>query len=504
MVECIRDLLFVNASTIFVDGKLMPDLYVAVSDDRITRVGAGSEWRLLATKSCKVIDCQGGTLLPGFVDAHCHPLAIAMMHGYIDCRAQQVTSLKTLKSAVAALATRDGWIRVANYPGESLRNECLDCHSLDGITHAPLLLIDDTGQFCIMNSEALRRSAINEVTVAENSEESLNQRGIFTGNDRRVGDCVPPLNEADIEAGVKALNRKLLSLGITCVHDTSWTNGLDNWRRYSAYKQAGMLTPRIRMMAGAQLLEEFAAEQLCTGYGDDGLRLGAAKIAVDELLGDEQPDQTIIEHFVRKAIKYRFQLSLHAGNSYLLEAALNALVNARKDNSERRRPVRFEHCPFCPPRLWSRLKEESGALVLQPALFHQFSVPESDLVRQGVEQSWYPVKSLLNEGIAVAFSSDAPLGELNPLFGIYAACTRNTLNEGVVGQREGIGLERAIDLYTRAGAGLDLNSGSIGRIAPGLKADLVLFDRDFRAIDAGQLLHAKVTATWVDGQPARF
>ncbi len=501
------EIILVNASTVFIEGKFKPDTYVVISHDRITQVGVGSQWRSHVSKNTEVVDCDGGTLLPGFIDTHCHPMAMALMHSYIDCKERQIVSLEDLASAVTPMSGASEWIRVANYPSDSLHSMHLDCHRLDSVTQsAPLLLIDDTGQTCIMNSEALKRTGINhgpDALAAANY--GLNLRGIFTGNDKRVSDCVPPLSETEIEAGVRALNRKLLSFGITSVHDTSWTNGLDSWRRYNAYKQAGILTPRVQMMAGAQLLDQFVAEGLSSGYGKDGLCLGAAKIAVDELLGTEQPDAAIVEFYIRKALDHRFQLSLHTGSSYLLKMALEVLDSLASDGHPLLWPIRFEHCPVCPPSLWNKLHGNGKVLVMQPALFYEFSIPEAELTQQGAAESWYPIKSLLEAGISVAFSSDAPLGILNPLTGIYVAWTRNTCHAGSVYKSESIGLECAIDLYTRAGGYLDLsNSQKTGQIASGMKADLVLMDRDFSCIDPKGLLDSRVNLTLVDGKLVAF
>jgi predicted amidohydrolase YtcJ len=128
--------------------------------------------------------------------------------------------------------------------------------------------------------------------------------------------------------------------------------------------------------------------------------------------------------------------------------------------------------------------------------FRQY-LPDSLLARA------YPVRAMLDAGITVALSSDAPVVEDDsPLSGIQAALTRRDAEGHVIAPEQAITLDEALDAYTRGGAIASGDDAARGRLAAGQLADLTVLSADIRRVDPWEIGSLAVTETWIDGRQA--
>jgi predicted amidohydrolase YtcJ len=113
----------------------------------------------------------------------------------------------------------------------------------------------------------------------------------------------------------------------------------------------------------------------------------------------------------------------------------------------------------------------------------------------------YPIRAMLDAGVTVALSSDAPVVEDDaPLAGMQAAVLRRDAEGQAIAAGEGITIDEALDAYTRSGAIICGADGDVGRLQPGLRADMVVLSADIRQVPADELSSVQVRQTWVDGQ----
>ena len=94
------DVIFINGSVITVDKDDQVTEATAVSADKITAIGKTVEIRRLAGPDTTVIDLKGRSLLPGFVDAHCHAGMYGVSKNYVQCGSQEVKSIEDIKEAI--------------------------------------------------------------------------------------------------------------------------------------------------------------------------------------------------------------------------------------------------------------------------------------------------------------------------------------------------------------------------------------------------------------------
>jgi len=113
----------------------------------------------------------------------------------------------------------------------------------------------------------------------------------------------------------------------------------------------------------------------------------------------------------------------------------------------------------------------------------------------------YPYRSILDAGVRLAFSSDAPVvNDFNPLMGMRNALERTDAQGKIIGEKEGISLPEALHAYTLGAAQASGTAQFNGSLEPGKQADLVILDKSPFEMEASALHQIQVLETWVAGK----
>jgi hypothetical protein len=112
----------------------------------------------------------------------------------------------------------------------------------------------------------------------------------------------------------------------------------------------------------------------------------------------------------------------------------------------------------------------------------------------------FPAKSLIEAGVRVAGSSDSPVTDYRPLFGIEQALTRATMSGDVCGPDERVDLDTAIRMHTINGAYAEFAEDRKGSIEVGKYADLTLLSEDIRSVEVNALRDLPIAMTLVEGE----
>ncbi len=489
---------------------------VAIRDGRIVHVGDRSTRAAWAGPYTRLVDCQGATLIPGFNDAHCHPVAFAATTRYVNCAPPRIAGIADLIDALRAQApgTRPGnWLRAANCDPAALAERRLPNRwELDLASPAhPVIVVERSGQHCVLNSRALALCDIDESAGPSDAgvihRDPANGRvnGIVSGNHAQVAAALPPLTPDEIEAGLLAADRIFLESGITSLQDTSWSNTPAHWHAMADYKRRGLVTPRVSLCVGADNIEAFAEQGLRTGSPhSDGapeeLRVGAAKIALDESTGDPDPPQALLDATALAAHGAGFQLAFHVPNLTMLDRSLNTLAWLDAVGLAPRLRPRFEHCPACPREWLDRVAACGAIVVAQPSLLPLAAPALHAAPPDPAQPPLFPFRSFLRNGIPLAFGSDAPLASCAPLEGLKVAVTRCDDAGRAVAAEEAIALADALRLYTWGGACASGDEDVAGTIAAGRRADLVLVEGAGNWAGVDDLARARVAMTLIGGR----
>ncbi len=458
---------------------------IAVVRGRIAAVGSEGEAALAAGPDATTIDCAGGTVLPGFIDAHVHLLALARSFSSADVSPGRIASIPALCEVLRGRrpqATAGAWIRAHGYDECYLRERRHPTRwELDAaVPDHPVRLRHRTRHASVLNSAAL-------AWVTARAPELLRAPGVERGADgeptvvlydldRALGPLLPGASPAELRAALARASAALLAAGVTAVDDASATTGPAEARLITDAVTDGLIRQRVRLLWGVRH----------HGLPDDAAIRGV-KLMLDERGGSDRE----FEAALGAAHRAGLPVAVLAVEGSAIAVAL-AAFEAALTRWPRPHRHRLEHCALCPPVLARRIAALGIAVVAQPGfLRHVGERYATELSAE--ERAWLqPLRSLAALGVRVAGSSDAPIGPHEPLVGIGAAVCRQARSGVRLAPAEALSLGAALDLYTGAAAYVTCAEDEIGRIAAGRRADLVVLSDDITRLPAALLDTARV------------
>lgn len=503
--------IFTNANVITMDPSRPRAECIAIRGGTILFVGSKKALGKAAS-DIEILDCRGKTILPGFIDAHCHLRAFAESLVTLDMRPTEgFSSIAVIKAAIRNLSQKampGTWIRARGYNEFYLAEKRHPTRwDLDEVApNHPVKLTHRSGHAHVLNSLALQAANISIETPEPAG--GLIDRDINTGEptgllyemSQYLSERIPPLDHQSFLAGVKLANEQLLRLGITSVQDASYLNGLDQWKEFRAWRVDGLFRPRMNMMLSAKLLKENENEEYRSGMEGNDPRITGAKIILDETTGELHPAQPELNEVVMEAHRKGFQVAIHAVEKTAVESASRAIENALQYLPRANHRHRIEHCSVCDPALSMHLASLGIAVVTQPAFIYYSgdrylkTVPRHDLAHL------YPLKTLLENGVSVAASSDFPIDPPNPLIGLYSAVTRRSKSGDLVTEEQAVSPWAALAMYTHHAAVATFDEGIRGSIALGKSADLIMLSADPTRVPPEDIKDIEVEMTMIGGE----
>ncbi|HEU0020464.1 MAG TPA: amidohydrolase [Dehalococcoidia bacterium] len=516
------DLMLTNARVLTLNPRQPMAHAVAVNGETILAVGAATDLQKLSGPDTQLIDCQGLTLLPGFVDAHCHLLALASSLTGIGCGEESVKGIGDLMRVIGRQAgqTPPGeWIRGYGYDHLSLREMRHPTRwDLDEATlQHPVRLNHRSGHAVVLNSQGLALAGIGRDTpdpvggVIQRDPNSGEPTGVLFEMAGFLRERLAPVPDRR-DQSIRRLNRKLLECGITSVQDAGPNNDPARWSVFRDLVDSGSLVSRVTMMAGATHLQEFTAAGMIWGSGDHRLRLGHAKIMLTLTTGELHPSLPELKELVSRCHRSGFPVAIHAVESDAVAAAAAVLGGSDRvwanTGSQTNRYDRIEHCSECPVQVLGLVRTSGAVVVTQPGFVYWNGDGYLDRVPSELLPHLYGIDSLHGAGISVAFSSDAPVIAPDPWPGICAAVTGYTRLKArfprpeATGRNSETSVLAALRQYTIGGALAEGTQQAKGSIQPGKLADLILVDADPTRVAKSALDGIKTVVTVVGGRVA--
>lgn len=442
---------------------------VAVEEDRVSAVGPD-----LAAGTAEVIDGRGAALLPGLHDHHLHLHAIAADADSVRCGPPHVHTGEELAAALDG-APGQGWIRGVGYV-ETVAG-LLDADALDRLHHRrPVRMQHRSGALWILNSAA--REAVR-LDTADHPGVERDDAGHPTGRvwraDAWLRERLPDTGPPSL-AGVGA---DLARFGITGVTDATPDLPPDSLSALLDAHTSGELPQRLHLLGvpldnGAEpgqprMPRPRSARHdigpTITGALPDTVTIGPYKIVI----ADSDPlDFEVLSGTVRRVHALGRPVAVHC----VSRAALLVLL-AVFDEVGSLPGDRIEHGALIPAESFEALRRLGLTVVTQPG----FLVHRGDDYLRRVDHDdlpdLYRCRSLMNDGVAVALSSDAPYGPLDPWAVMTAAVTRRAPTGEIIGTDDRITAPEALRRYLTP---LDDPGGRPRTIRVGAPADLVLLD----------------------------
>ena len=507
----VADLILHNANVITMDPSFPRGSMVAIYNGRILTVSVEDNVSQFKGPGTEIIDCRGMTVLPGFNDAHCHPVSFAESLLSVNLSRTSVLSIYDIIEQIrkASQTVPEGkWITVRGYNVFYLADKRHpNKWDLDKATTAhPVKLIHRTGHAHVLNSLALKQANITHYT--EEPQGSIIERDIETGEPNGVlhnmggylARVTPSLTDSEMEQAAKLASDHLISLGITSVQDASVRNDICRWELLRRLKEKGAFKPNVTMMLGLDLFNHVQEHGLSPQADGNQLRPGSVKIILHETTGELSPPQEELNEKVLQIHRAGYQVALHAVEENTVEAACNAIEYALIKYPREDHRHRIEHCSVCTPEIVKRLAILKVTVVTQPSFIYYngerylSTVPEEQL------RFLYPTSRLIKAGITIAGSSDCPVIPPDPVAGLYAAVSRITETGKSLLEEERVSPAEAIKMYTRNAAYVAFEEMVKGTLSPGYMADLVVLNGNPLKLSPEEFWNLNVALTVINGE----
>ena len=517
------DYVVINARVFTIDNDQPFAEAFAVKNGRFVAVGSTSDVQNLATVGTEIIDAEGMTITPGFIDAHSHPSG-AGVNELVQVNAD-LRSIAEIKSALQerASTTPDGqWIQAFKYDDTKLaEGRPLNRFDIDEVApNNPVVVGHRGGHTGVYNSVALALAGITaETPDPDGGRFYRDDDGVLTGLAAEEAryvfrDLIPSDSSREQRReGVKLISQLMSKAGLTSVHQTG--GGRNDMIAYQDAREAGGMHFRMYLFPRGRLFEDLVNAGIRTGMGDDVFRIGAVKFMADGSASERTMrmstpfegtndygiltmSQEELHEAVENAHRNDFQIGIHANGDVTIEMVLNAYERAQTLWPRPDTRHRIEHCSLVNPTLLQRIKD----LGVIPAPFYTYvHYHGNKWVDYGEEKmQWmFAHKSFLDYDIPVAPASDYTPGPYEPLMALQSMVTRKDFDGRIWGPNQRITLDQALRICTMNGAYASFEENSKGSITAGKLADFVILADDPHEVDPDQIKNIEIVRTVVGG-----
>jgi predicted amidohydrolase YtcJ len=529
---------FTNANVLTVDEEFSEAEAIAVRGNRILAVGTDGEVRAVAGRDATVIDLDGKTILPGFIDAHAHAVSGSVVDAIMDYvgMARYTTVDEVLQHIASRVAETPAgeWLVFRNFdPAVQEGLDALTFAELDPIsTEHPIFVLNASGHLAYANSRAFEVSGVsNDVTNPPGGEFVRDEDGKLTGVIKnnvaflRIAENYPAMMEINPVDGLLGLLDKWAERGLTTVSELSLgalAQSPADAQVMAAAAQSGRMKARIRAYPfytlGAETWDEADVKQgdgnalaRIAGYKlvADGSNQGFTGLQREPYLNSEdrglaymQPEELTAAALERA--RKGWHLAIHGNGDAAIDNILDtcqALVDAGVDMS-RVRP-RIEHCSILHNEQIARMKELGVSASFLIGHVHYWGIAMRDEVfGEEKAQLLDRCRSVEEAGVGFTLHSDFMVTDPDPLHMIEMAVTRKTWKEPdyVLAPQETISVESAIRAITSEAAWQLFSDHEVGSLEPGKLADMVILEQDPRDVVPDEIKNIKVLETWMDGR----
>lgn len=515
---------------------------LAIAGGRIVAIGSVADCRAAAAAAgpgSPDVVRVGGVVIPGFVDAHAHPLMLGQLRTWVDCGPDRAGDIPHILDLLAAAVP-------GLRPGEPLRGFGYEQRNLAERRHPTRLeldrvatdrevyLMNASGHGGVVNSFTLAKYGITRDTpdpdggrffrdasgelTGELSDAACN---VLTGVDGvKIGHHGPNFHLPDPpEVHVRQLlsaQQEFLRGGVTTVGDAQVSRReLDTYLRAAA---AGGMRMRVAMYLLSHVLDEVLDIGLDGQLGNEDLSIAGIKLYADGTLGGwtayfpdgyrGEPDRHgVLYHdaaeyrdLVLRAHVAGLQTATHAQSPDAIEMTIGAVEEAQRHRPDADARHRIEHCGLPTPGQIVRMKAAGIYPVSQPQHHFNWGEGVTDAIGEAGER-FNPLGEFTRAGITVAISSDAPVAAPRPVEAVSAAASRLTRRGHRLGPGDlAISVDAALRAHTSAGAVVLGREDDLGSLERGKRADFVVLSADPYRLPLEELRHTTVLETWIGGE----
>ena len=531
------DLIVTHAKVWTVDRSQPKAEAIAVLGERIVAVGSSAEVDAWRGPNTRIIDAGGKLVVPGFNDAHVH-----FVDGGRQLDAVQLNDATTPEEFKRRIAERvkitpkGEWVEGGDWDETKWPLSQMPTRQLiDDVTgDTPVFLSRYDGHVAFVNSVALRLAGVTAATPDPPGGTMLRDaQGNPTGSTQRCGDeCgVEGDPAADSRATHEGCQARACPRGITrCnqlpIHGQRRCSGhicrLRGLQRIAGARRVA--TARGYFAPSVVSWDDQAKIGVRRAFGSSWLRIGALKGFADGSLGattayffdpyndspgnrgllsDQMQPPSAMRDRMLKADAAGLQLCTHAIGDQGISMILDFYADIVKQHGPADRRFRIEHAQHMAAKDFDRFAQLGVIASVQP--YHAIDDGRWAEKRIGRDRAsrTYAFRTFLDHGVHLAFGTDWEVAPLNPMFGLYAAVTRATLDDknpqGWFPEQK-LTVAEAVEAYTMGSAYAEFQDKEKGSITAGKLADIVVLSDDIFSIDPVKIRDVGVLRTIVGGK----
>ena len=534
-----------EADTVFTNGRIytvesdqpMVEAF-ALRDGRFLKVGSGADMQSVTGENTEVIDLEGRFVMPGFNDAHSHPLRSQLFIDVdMELPVDTILSVEEFSERVKAFADANPnreWLIGAAFTYATFADTPINAALMDTIIpDRPIIIEDETGHVAVANSKALELAGITKDTPDPvggyfgRGEDGTPNGLLYETAMQEVFRFSPNYTLEEVTAAGAAVFPRMHALGITGVKiaqgDHLWAEALQTLDRRGALDaQVSMTIYEVdfyRQYSNAEVIRNHKL------YESDNFRIDGVKLFIDGVvfgqtmlvkeayLGTDNyglpatPPDVLRE----KIVKYNgmgLHVMVHStgdrGGEIVLEGTEMAMA---EHGVEAVRALRNQiaHSMVVDPADYDRMKYANVVVEFSPAHWYPSPITNAavdDLGPERLQEVW-PFGLVQRAGINVAIGSDYKDSKADPFLNTETLVTRRA--PGAAEDAPTLGSDSAADLddvlfaYTMGGAYAMFMEDEIGSIRPGKRANFIVLDQDLTAIPVNQIHETIVLETWFEG-----
>ncbi|MGD8699718.1 MAG: amidohydrolase [Gemmatimonadales bacterium] len=515
---------------------------LAIQGGVVLALGSDDEVLLAAGPGARVIDLDGRTVLPGFIEPHMHFALMAGLGHLRDIGPFQRPTFDDALDAIAEIreeAARTGpdeWVMGRQFDPILLEPpRDLTTRDVDPIVpDRPAFFLNASGHIAYVNSRTLELAGVDRSsTPPEGADygryEDGELNGVIFGQAAflpillRNATVVDRMENGFAEAGI-GVGQQAAALGVTTLCDMA-TGGLAGADELGLYRQMyadGRMKARIRAYVYDPAGATFEEAGIRPGDGDAFARVSGWKIVSDgsnqgftgrqrepylgsESLGLYYVEPDALRARVADLAGRGWPLAIHANGDAAIDSVLDAVEAAAASGVDvRALRCRIEHCSILHDDQIARMQEHGMVPSFLINHVHYWGhVMRDEVFGPEKVQLLDRCASVERAGLNWVMHTDAPVSPLGPLHKIRVAVARDLWKEPgtILAPDERVGVEAAIRAVTRNAAWAAHDEDELGSLEPGKRADFVILEDDPRAVEPTAISDIVVSQTWMDGKP---
>jgi predicted amidohydrolase YtcJ len=505
---------------------------LAVAEGRIVAVGRRSDVVAFVGPNTQTVDVGDGCVMPGFIEAHGHPLmeAIALSDRLVDIRPVTMRDAGDVVDAIRSEVARRGSDGAYLNGWDSLLQPGLPEPTLSWLDEiapdSPLVIIHNSGHKAFFNSCVAKRAGLNRDTAdPKGARFGRDAHGDLDGTAEETGAVFPLLrgaiNPSDYPAMLLAECARLNKAGLT----TSSEMAFDPALRPLVNGLHDQLTVRLRTY---EVSNPQMATDATPGQGDDMVRQVGIKIWVDgsPWIGnidlsfpylDTDATRTIgvtpgscghanytpeqLTEIVGAYFPLGWPMACHVQGDAGVDTILDVYEEALRQHPRDDHRLRLEHVGAIRDEQLQRAADLGVTCSIFVDQIHYWGdVIVDGLFGEERGSRWMPAGSAVATGMRISLHNDPPVTPEEPLRNISVAVTRIAPSGRVLGPEERLTVDQAIRAQTIDAAWQLFSDDVIGSLEVGKYADMVVLSADPRAVPPEQIADIDVRATYLAGR----